>query len=204
MTKAKTVEAPKPRETLPERIAEAREKVETLRDQRAEAALDGRAFDNGSLMEAEKALEALEDAAGLHRRKEREAADESHRSLQETKRKAILDLEDKRRTAVEEAEALARTMVDAMLRAEERRREIAAEVIAGGWNLPLELSGVTQERRLSQALSAVMTGLKGPPGGRFGNLDLSPPPNSPRGGEAWLKAEDAATKSLKFQLEKEE
>lgn len=200
MAKAKT----KPAEhtsDLPERIAAAEQAIAALRDERAQAMLEGKDFDSARLSAAEAELEALEDAQAAQHRQAQKAAQEATAEAAETLRKEVLDLEAKRIGHVEQAEAHARAMVAELHEAEACRAEIEARFrrMGVGWAPGRNDQAV----RLARALCAVLTPLagKGGVGTRWGDLTLRRGFIAPS--DAWAKHEESVGARMRTTLEAE-
>lgn len=188
-------------DTVRERSAEAQDRVEKLKKERAAALLDGADFDHAGLQSAEAEARGLADAEQLAIRREREEETSSWEKKRKAAVKRIAGLETTRRKAIDEAESSCRAMVASLDAAEGARAGIKSELEGLGLTAPMEIHQDQQDHRLSEAISSVLNGMRPQQAQRFGLLSLRPPPFKEDPQRPWAEAETPITDALRAKTE---
>jgi len=161
--------------------------VETLRHQRGVAMLDGGAFDDAALREAERQLDALADIEAVQVGREREAAAQALQAHRAGLRAKLVKLERHRLNAVDRAETAARDLCQALKHAREHAAEVEKLVKALGGRVPPGMTDSETDKRMSNRLSDAMQSLTGSRR-RYGNLIFREPLQHERGD--WKNGEE--------------
>jgi hypothetical protein len=135
---------------------DAEQRLTTLRRERGVAKLDGKAFDDDTITQAESAIDALSEAEAEATRRERTAA---AAAIAERLKALAADLkarEEERLSAVGRAEKAARQLVAALDDAADIVDRMKRVIGQMGRSPPLVLD--TSEMRLGERLRAVVTG----------------------------------------------
>lgn len=160
---------------LSERIATAEAKLDGMRAKRGAAILDDADFDAAEYASTEAELAALRDAENIQVHRQRAGARGAREARTAELRDTIADLERKRIVAITECEEFARSMVAATRRVLDitAREALAVHELSG--KVPIPLSSINAENRLSLRFAAVMQGLKKAGANRrFGHVEWPP------------------------------
>lgn len=161
--------------------------LETLRHQRGVAMLDGGAFDDAALREAERQLDAFADIEAVQVGREREAAAQALQAHRAGLRAKLIKLERHRLNAADRAETAARDLALALKHCREHGDEVEKLVKALGGSVPPNMTSAEAEKRLSNRLSDAMQPVTGI-SRRYGNIRFHEPLGHERG--EWKAGEE--------------
>lgn len=169
------------------RISEAETKLVALRAKRGAAALDGDdSFDAAEYAAIAAEVEALRDAESIHVHRQREGARGAREARKAEQRNHLKELERKRIDALQSAEEGARQLAAGLERALSLNDQMAAAAHEITGAVPTPLQALAFTGRLSNRLSAVMSGNKANRY-RFGNLVW--PHSMAKAGDSWAAEE---------------
>jgi hypothetical protein len=158
-----------PSSDLTARKTDALTRLDTMRQERGAAMLDGADFDHAAFAAVETELEALTEAEGEQVRRDRNAMARAEAERLNGLRNTLTIVEEQRLDAVDRAEKAARELADALKEVQARSADASKLIRALDAGNAMHLDAYSVELRLSNRLATALkpvTGLRR----RFGQI----------------------------------